>query len=104
MSSGTQRMTKSSIRGSLAFLAGALTSLMMAIVSLRYYVGISNPYLAYFVSFVVFEFTLILMRYIRGERTPVAASAVAVGMEAALFALGATASFYCMMSIYPPNM
>ncbi len=82
---------------------GALTSVAIMIASLKYYVGISNPYLVWAASFCVLEIVLILVRNRRGKQTSLSSNALAFSLDAVLFGAGAAAALYGLLAIYPPN-
>ncbi len=87
-----------------AFTVGALTSLAMAVASLRFYVSMERPYLAYLASFIVVALILAVIRNAWGKQVSFTAAVVATIGEAACFALGCVLVFYALMLIYPPNI
>jgi hypothetical protein len=85
------------------FLVGALTSFAILVAGLRFYVDVGNPYLIYAASFIALELIVLLIRMVRGKATSLLRRSLSVLSEGAVFVIGAWASLYGLLSIYPPN-
>jgi hypothetical protein len=72
--------------------------------SLRFYIGITHPYLIYVASFLIVQAILLFMRNRGGAEVSLKANVLTFFGQAAMFIFGAFAAFYCLISIYPPNI
>jgi hypothetical protein len=87
-----------------SFLAGVATSTAMALLALRFGVGIEHPYWAYFASLLVIQALVLFMRNRGGARPSLMANGLRFFGQTAAFILGTMGAFYSLIAIYPPNM
>ncbi len=86
-----------------AFIFGALTSITMVVLAFRYYVSITHPYWIGLMLLGLVCLSTLLYRNRGKVRPSMTVNVLIFTGQVAFFIVGAMATFYVLMSNYPPN-
>lgn len=87
-----------------SFLSGALTSVVMIMLSLRFYVSMKYLYFIFFCTFGVVPFLKRLILNKGSGKISLLRNLLTFGGQTAMFILGGAAAFYRLTAVYPPNV
>ena len=87
-----------------ALVLGALTSFAMVVLAFRFYVSIRHPYWIGLMLLGLVCLSTLLYRNRRKVRPSMTVNVLIFTGQIAFFIVGAMATFYFLMSIYPPNV